>query len=123
MTPRRTLLLVVAFALAAFASLPGVAQAARKVPPMTISQYEHSTVPATLDTQGCNAGKARKTGLVILDFGRPAYKNKAYGTLDFSGTFQWNVSINKAIRAYITGYIRCRPAAVKGVLSVARGHQ
>ena len=62
-----------------------------------------------------------KTGLVILDFGRPAYKNKAYGTLDFSGTFQWNVSINKAVEAYITGYVRCRPASVKGVLSVARG--
>ena len=121
MTPRRTLLLALVCALAAVASTPGLAQAAPKVPVTTISQYEHSTVPATLDTQGCNAGKAGKTGLVILDFGRPAYKNKAYGTLDFSGTFQWNVSINKAVEAYITGYVRCRPASVKGVLSVARG--
>ena len=121
MTPRATLTLAFACALVAFFGIgAGIAHAA-KAPSVTISQYEHSTVPATLDAQGCNAGTARKTGVVILDFGRPAYKTGKYGTLDFSGTFQWNVAINKAVEAYMTGYMRCRPSSLKGVLSVARG--
>lgn len=122
MGPRATVLVVLACALAAFAGFGhGIAFAAVKLPPVTISQYEHSTTPATLDAQGCNAGKGRKTGLVILDFGRPAFKAGAYGTLDFAGNFQWNVPINKAVEAYMTGYMRCRPAGLKGMLSVARG--
>jgi hypothetical protein len=116
--PVRTLALAV---IVLFALSAGAAHAAAKLPLVTISQYEHGTVPATLQTQGCNAGKARKVGLVILDFGRPAYKNGAYGTLDFSGVFQWNVPISKAVEAYISGYMNCRPAGLKGVLSVARG--
>lgn len=121
MFPRSTLVLAAACAAIAVLALgPGVAHAAT-TPTVTISQYEHSTLPATLDAQGCNAGAAKKTGLVILDFGRLAYKNGAYGTVDFSGTFQWNVPISKAVEAYISGYVRCRPASLKGSLSVARG--
>ena len=122
MGPRATVMVVLACALAALAGFGhGIAIAAVKLPPVTISQYEHSTTPATLDAQGCNAGKGRKTGLVILDFGRPAFKSGAYGTLDFAGNFQWNVPINKAVEAYMIGYMRCRPAGLKGMLSVARG--
>ncbi len=88
---------------------------------ITISQYEHSVSPAVLNQQGCNAGNARKTGIVILDFGRPAYKNGVYGTLLFSGDFAWNGPINAAVEAYISGYMRCRPVGTKGMLSVARG--
>ncbi len=99
----------------------GVARASAAAPVVTISQYEHSTLPDTFDAQGCSAGAARKVGLVILDFGRPAYRNGAYGTIDFSGNFQWNVPISAAMKAYIYGYIRCRPAGTKGILSVARG--
>ncbi len=59
MTPRRTLLLALVCALAAVASTPGLAQAAPKVPVTTISQYEHSTVPATLDYAGLQCGQGR----------------------------------------------------------------
>ena len=124
MGPRATVMVVIACALAAFVGFGhGIAIAAVKLPPVTISQYEHSTTPATLDAQGCNAGKGRKTGLVILDFGRPAFKNGAYGTLDFAGNFQWNVPINKAVEAYMIGYMRCRPAGLKGMLVGRARHQ
>jgi hypothetical protein len=107
---------------ALFAATAVVSMAAASVKlKVTTSQYEHTVSPAVLNQQGCNAGKAKKTGIVILDFGRPAFKNGVYGTLLFSGDFAWNGPINQAVEAYISGYMQCRPNTLKGMLSVARG--
>ena len=54
----------------------------------TTSYYESTTSTSTLQTQGCNAGGASASGVIILDFGRPAYNAGAYGTILFgSGGF------------------------------------
>src|SRR5262245_21270792 len=54
-------------------------------PTVTPSLYEHTTSPIILRGQGCRAGRALTSGLVVLDFGKLAYRPRrgGYGTLTF----------------------------------------
>jgi hypothetical protein len=103
------------------AALLGVLPAsATAYPYTTTSYYESTTSASTLYNQGCSAGSARAEGLVILDFGRPAYRDGAYGTMLFgSGGFASNVAILNAMEAFADGYWNCSPAGPK--MTIARG--
>src|SRR5690242_12010557 len=70
----------------------------------TISLYEHSVRRRTLREQGCEAAKRGVGGIVILDFGQPAYNGHTYGTYLFSGAFAGNAKITGAMLAYAVGY-------------------
>src|SRR5438067_4838015 len=73
-------------------------------PYTTRSIYEFSVSTTALYNQGKSAGLSGATGVVILDFGRPAYYNGAYGTIDFGGHFDSNTRILAAAEAYARGY-------------------
>lgn len=87
----------------------------------TISLYEHTVSRMTLRRQGCAAGKRGVGGIVILDFGQPAYNGHTYGTYLFSGEFAGNKVITRAMYAYAYGYNRCvaRPSSLR--IQLARG--
>src|SRR5439155_10905658 len=76
-------------------------------PRATISLFEHTSSPTTLRKQGCRAAKRGVGGIVILDFGQPAYNGHTYGTYLFSGRFAGNKRITRAMYAYAYGYHRC----------------
>jgi hypothetical protein len=111
---------------AAVAACPAFAHAARAAatpPTPTASIYEPTVAPAALRAQGCGAARAGETGIVILDFGRPAYigRSRRYGTLDYAGTVVSNGQIEQAMEAFAGGYARCRSETATGTLAVARG--
>jgi hypothetical protein len=87
----------------------------------TISLYEHSVHQATLRRQGCAAAKRGVGGVVILDFGQPAYNGHTYGTYVFSGRFAGNAMITRAMLGYAVGYRRCLPRGSTLSISLARG--
>ena len=87
----------------------------------TISLYEHSVKQSTLRRQGCDAARRRVGGIVILDFGQPAYNGHTYGTYLFSGRFAGNRRITQAMLGYAVGYRRCLPRRSKLSISLARG--
>jgi len=87
----------------------------------TISLYEHTTSQATLRDQGCEAAKRGVGGIVILDFGQPAYNGHTYGTYLFSGRFAGNAKITGAMLAYALGYRSCLPQGSTLSISLARG--
>jgi hypothetical protein len=87
----------------------------------TVSLYEHTTKQSRLRRQGCDAGKRGVGGIVILDFGQPAYNGHTYGTNLFSGAFAGNEQITGAMLAYAVGYRRCLPRGSKLSISLARG--
>jgi hypothetical protein len=93
-----------------------------KAPPRaTISLYERSTVRSVFRAQGCGAAQRGATGVVILDFGKPAYNGHTYGTILFSGVFAGNKDITHAMGAYATGYVRCLPKGSRDRIALARG--
>jgi len=51
-------------------------------PSNTVSLYENTTNPSTLQSQGCNAAHGA-AGLIVLDWGQPVYLNNTYGVYDF----------------------------------------
>src|SRR5260370_1123903 len=81
----------------------GPASAARA----TVSLYEHTAAPSVLRRQGCTAAKRGVGGIVILDFGQPAYNGHTYGTNLFSGRFAGNAEITSGLLAYARGYAYC----------------
>jgi hypothetical protein len=87
----------------------------------TISLYEHSVRQSNLRGQGCEAAKRGVGGVVILDFGQPAYNGHTYGTYLFSGAFAGNKQITRAMLAYAVGYRRCLPKGSRLSISLARG--
>lgn len=87
----------------------------------TISLYEHTVRQSTLRGQGCDAAKRDVGGVVILDFGQPAYNGHTYGTFIFSGAFASNNEITGAMLAYAVGYSRCLPKGSTRSISLARG--
>ena len=87
----------------------------------TISLYEYSVRRSTLRSQGCDAAKRGVGGIVILDFGQPAYNGHTYGTYLFSGAFAANDKITSAMLAYAVGYGNCLPRRSKLSISLARG--
>src|SRR5579864_203976 len=93
-----------------------------KSPPQaTISLYERSTIRSVFHEQGCGAAQRGATGVVILDFGKPAYNGHTYGTILFSGAFAGNRDITHAMGAYATGYVRCLPRGSADHIQLARG--
>jgi len=102
------------------AALLFAAPAPAAYPYTTTSYYESTTSTSTLYYQGCDAGKAAAVGAIVLDFGRPAYRDGAYGTMLFgSGGFAPNVSILNAMKAFAEGYWNCSPLHTQVV--IARG--
>jgi hypothetical protein len=85
------------------------------------SLYERTTSPEVLREQGCRAGKRGVQGIVILDFGKPAYRHGGYGTVTFAGRFASNTSITWALKAYALGYSRCRRRGAASQVVLARG--
>jgi hypothetical protein len=88
---------------------------------VTGSRYELTTDTRVLFKQGCEAGRDRVNGLVILAFGKPAYNGHSYGTILFSNRFASNRQITRATRAYATGYARCVPKRSTAKIVLARG--
>ena len=87
----------------------------------TISLYEHTVRRSALLDQGCEAAKRGVGGVVILDFGQPAYNGHTYGTYLFSGAFAGNAEITRAMYAYAVGYRHCLARGSKLSISLARG--
>lgn len=96
-------------AAAVFAVLAIAPATASAYPYVTLSYYEHSDDPTTLYNQGCTAGTKGANGLVILDFGRPAYSNGAYGLFDFGDHFDANSDVLAAAKSYADGFWDCTP--------------
>ncbi len=90
-------------------------------PVVTTSLYERSASAAVLRVQGCAAAKRGMNGIVILDFGKPAYQAGQYGTILFSDTFAPDDRITRGLAAYATGYSRCLPRGSNAHLVLARG--
>jgi hypothetical protein len=88
---------------------------------VTPSLYERTTSPQVLREQGCRAGKSHARGIVILDFGMPAYRRGGYGTLTFAGRFASNTSITWALKAYAVGYSQCLAKGAASRVVLARG--
>src|SRR5581483_2545278 len=87
----------------------------------TISLYEHTVALRRLRAQGCDAGRRGVGGIVILDFGQPAYNGHTYGTYLFSGRFAGNKAITRAMYSYAFGYHRCLARHSKLTITLARG--
>jgi hypothetical protein len=87
----------------------------------TISLYEHTVRRSALRRQGCSAAKRGVGGIVILDFGQPAYNGHTYGTNLFSGSFAGNKEITRAMYAYAHGYRRCLARGSTLRIALARG--
>lgn len=101
--------------------MPGVAFAASRTlasrhpvapaitpPRHTVSIYEQTVSSSTLQQQGCKAA-AGPAGLVVLDFGEPAYKNGTYGVGLFpNGTFASDDDVLHASANFVYGSWNCR---------------
>ena len=87
----------------------------------TLSIYEHKVHPWILDAQGCSAARRHENGVVVLDFGKPAFVHGGYGTILFSGRFAKNHGITAAMVAYAHGYVRCLPEGSTSSIELARG--
>jgi hypothetical protein len=88
---------------------------------ITSSIYERTTKPWVLAEQGCSAARRRESGVVILDFGKPAFKRHGYGTILFSGRFALNHKITTAMVGYARGYVSCLPKGSTESITLARG--
>ena len=73
---------------------PHPEQLAPNSPAVSTSVYETNADPGRVWRQGCGAGRAAKSGIVILDWGRPAFRH-GYGTIDFGGHFDQNAAIGR----------------------------
>ena len=93
----------------------------RRLARATTSLYEHSVRRRVLRRQGCRAAKHGVSGIVILDFGQPAYNGHTYGTFLFSGRFAGNRAITRALLAYAHGYVHCLRRASHAHLTLSRG--
>jgi hypothetical protein len=87
----------------------------------TLSLYESSIKPRVLAQQGCDAAHRNESGVVVLDFGKPAYERHGYGTILFSGRFALNHQITYAMLGWARGYVRCLPPGSTQVATLARG--
>lgn len=87
----------------------------------TLSIYEQTARTWFLSAQGCNAAKRRDRGVVVLDFGMPAFEHHRYGTILFSGRFAPNPKITTSMVAWARGYVRCLPKNSTAFVMLARG--
>lgn len=98
------------------------AHVGRSAPPRaSASLYERTTDPLVLRRQGCRAGRGRASGIVVLDFGKLAYRRRTYGTITFAGNFASNRAITWALKSYARGYVRCLPRRSRARIVLARG--
>jgi hypothetical protein len=81
------------------------------VPDTTVSRYESTTDPGTLEAQGTTDGSAGLSGVTILDFGRPAESGGVPATLDFATHLDPLSTLVAAVEGYANGY---RSMAPKG---------
>lgn len=97
-------------------------KAPKKSPPVatTPSKYEYTTNTVTLRAQGCAAGQAKVSGLVVLDFGQQVHFGE-YGAYLFSKQFASNADITQAVEAYADGYAHCLPRHAAVHINLARG--
>jgi hypothetical protein len=87
----------------------------------TISLYERTTDRSVLGRQGCSAARRGVGGIVILDFGQPAYNGHTYGTNLFSGRFAGNAEITRGLASYAHGYTYCLRRGSDLSITLARG--
>ncbi|MDX6470631.1 MAG: hypothetical protein QOF75_2434 [Gaiellaceae bacterium] len=87
----------------------------------TVSLYERTADPSVLGRQGCTAAQRGVGGIVILDFGQPAYNGHTYGTNLFSGRFAGNAEITRGLLSYARGYTRCLRRGSTLSITLARG--
>jgi hypothetical protein len=87
----------------------------------TSSIYERTAKPWILARQGCTAARRHETGVVILDFGKPAHKHHGYGTMLFSNRFVDNHKITIGMVGYARGYVRCLHRGSLAHITLARG--
>jgi hypothetical protein len=87
----------------------------------TLSIYEHTARPRILSRQGCSAARRHESGIVVLDFGKPAFVHGGYGTILFSGHFAPNRRITNGMLGYARGYVSCLPAGSTASIEIARG--
>jgi hypothetical protein len=87
----------------------------------TLSIYEQSAKRSNLVAQGCSAAHRHENGVVVLDFGKPAFEHGGYGTIVFSGRFAPNHKITAAMLGYARGYVRCLPRGSTASIELARG--
>jgi hypothetical protein len=97
------------------------ARTAYVAPRATISLYERTTNRRVLRGQGCDAAKRGVSGIVILDFGKPASKGHSYGTILFSNRFAGNREITLAMLAYAGAYRHCLGRGSQATIVLARG--
>jgi hypothetical protein len=88
---------------------------------VSVSLYERTVAGAVLAKQGCHAGARGVGGLMILDFGKPAYNGHTYGTILFSSRFASNKAITRALYLYARHYVRCLPKRSTAQIVLARG--
>jgi hypothetical protein len=87
----------------------------------TLSIYEHRAKRSVLVAQGCSAAHRHENGVVVLDFGKPAFEHGGYGTIVFSGRFATNHKITAAMLGYARGYVSCLPETSTASIELARG--
>jgi hypothetical protein len=87
----------------------------------TSSIYERTAKPWFLARQGCVAAQRHETGVVILDFGKPAHRHHGYGTILFSNRYASNHKITIAMVGYARGYVRCLHRGSRAHVTIARG--
>ena len=87
----------------------------------TLSIYEHRAKRSVLFAQGCSAARRHENGVVVLDFGKPAFEHGGYGTIVFSGRFATNHKITAAMLGYARGYVSCLPETSTASFELARG--
>jgi len=91
----------------------------------TLSLYERNARPSRLAPQGCSAARRGESGVVVLDFGKPAYgghrRGYGYGAIDFSGRFISNHQITMGMLGWARGYVRCLPGHSNAAVTLARG--
>jgi hypothetical protein len=87
------------------------------------SMYEYTTSVRALRSQGCTAGRKSTHGLVVLDFGKLAFRSRrgGYGTVTFANRFASNRSITWAMKSYAHGYSACLPRRSHAHIILARG--
>ena len=76
----------------------------------TTSYYERGASSSDLYLQGETAGQAGSSGLVVLDFGRPASDGTNDGTDGYASHFLSFAVITRAVENYIAAYYAYAPA-------------
>jgi hypothetical protein len=90
---------------------------------VTPSLYERTTAPPILRAQGCRAARVGTSGLVVLDFGKQAFRPRrgGYGTVTFANRFASHLSLGWAVRSYARGYSECLGSRSRAHITLALG--